>query len=174
VDRIALSKRLALILRHDPASHGVALDARGFADVDDLAAKLGVGREDIEDVVASSDKQRFALSPDGARIRASQGHSVEVDLGLAPREPPDVLWHGTVVRFVPSIREKGLLRGARTHVHLSQDEATAERVARRRAGDVVLIRVHARRMHDAGLPLYLSDNGVWLAEHVPPAFLDVA
>jgi putative RNA 2'-phosphotransferase len=84
-----------------------------------------VTREELEEIVGSSNKQRFAFSPDGEKIRANQGHSAAVDLGLPPREPPEVLYHGTVSRFLASIRSEGLRRGARTHVHLSRDEETA-------------------------------------------------
>jgi putative RNA 2'-phosphotransferase len=122
--------------------------------------------------VATSDKQRFALSEDGRRIRANQGHSVAVDLGLVSREPPARLYHGTVDRFVGRIRAEGLLRGSRTHVHLSIDESTARIVANRRKGRPVILTVWADEMHADGLPFFLSDNGVWLTEHVPARYLD--
>ncbi|MBX3227406.1 MAG: RNA 2'-phosphotransferase [Labilithrix sp.] len=171
-----ISKLLALALRHEPAALGIVLDAHGWAPVDGVVAGLAargyvLDADALEELVRASDKQRFALSPDGARIRANQGHSIAVDLDLPARAPPDVLFHGTVTRFLAAIRSEGLLRRARTHVHLSVDEATAETVARRRAGTIVLLRVHARAMHDAGHTFYLSENGVWLTEHVPPDFL---
>jgi putative RNA 2'-phosphotransferase len=173
---VHLSKLLALALRHDPSVLGLTLDARGWTDVDAVLAGLAtkgeaITRDDLEDLVASSDKQRYALSPDGARIRANQGHSIDVDLELPRAEPPEILFHGTVARFLPSIREKGLLRGVRTHVHLSADEKTANVVAARRAGEKVVLRVRAADMHRAGHAFYRSGNGVWLTEHVPPEFL---
>jgi len=173
---VHLSKLLALALRHDPSVLGLTLDARGWTDVDAVLAGLAtkgeaITRDDLEDLVASSDKQRYALSPDGARIRANQGHSIDVDLELPRAEPPEILFHGTVARFLPSIREKGLLRGVRTHVHLSADEKTANVVAARRAGEKVVLRVRAADMHRAGHAFYRSENGVWLTEHVPPEFL---
>ena len=174
---VHLSKLLALALRHDPSVLGLTLDARGWADVDAVLAGLAkqgeaLTRDELEDLVAGSDKQRYALSPDGARIRANQGHSIDVDLELPQKAPPAVLFHGTVARFVPSIRAKGLLRGARTHVHLSVDEKTANVVASRRAGEQVLLRVRAADMHRAGHAFYRSENGVWLTGHVPPEFLE--
>src|SRR5215470_5379984 len=125
-----MSKFLSLVLRHKPEEIGLTLDGQGWADVEDLierANRRGVPltRELVERVVATNDKKRFALSADGARIRASQGHSVEVDLGLEPRQPPEVLFHGTATRFLAGIAEKGLLPGKRQYVHLSLDEATA-------------------------------------------------
>lgn len=173
---VHLSKLLALALRHEPSVLGLTLDARGWADVDAVLAGLAtkgeaITRDELEELVASSDKQRYALSPDGARIRANQGHSIEVDLELAQQVPPDVLFHGTVARFLPSIREHGLLRGARTHVHLSVDEKTARIVAARRAGEHVLLCVRAAAMHDARFAFFRSENGVWLTERVPPEYL---
>jgi putative RNA 2'-phosphotransferase len=129
---------------------------------------VALDRATLDRVVGENDKQRFALSADGRRIRASQGHSVAVELGLEPREPPAVLFHGTADRNLDSIRAEGLRPGRRTHVHLSADEATATAVGRRHGRPVVL-RVHAGRMHAAGHAFYRSDNGVWLTARVPAA-----
>lgn len=174
---VRISKFVSKVLRHAPESVGLRLDEAGWVDVDDLlAAAKGAGvaldRPTLERVVADNDKQRFALSPDGRRIRASQGHSVTVELGLAPLEPPDVLFHGTADRNLDSIRAQGLVPGRRTHVHLSADEATAVNVGRRHGRPVVL-RVRAGGMHRAGHPFYRSDNGVWLTAAVPPVHIDI-
>lgn len=171
-----LSRTLSLALRHSPESLGVTLDPNGWALLTDVIAGFArrgevVRPDEIAEVVRTSDKQRFALSPDGTRIRANQGHSIEVDLALAPREPPETLFHGTVDAFLASILAEGLRRGSRQHVHLSADVRTAEIVAKRRAGEVVILRVHASAMHRDGHVFHLSDNGVWLTEHVPPAYL---
>jgi len=133
---------------------------------------VAITRAELDEIVATSDKQRFAVSPDGLRIRANQGHSVDVELGLAPQAPPEQLYHGTVARFVDGIRELGILKGARHHVHLSADEDTAKRVGGRRGVPVVLV-VRAGEMARAGHLFYRSDNGVWLVEHVPPAFVEL-
>jgi putative RNA 2'-phosphotransferase len=170
------SKFLSFVLRHKPEAIGIALDEAGWTDVDALLAAAAahgtrITREELDDIVAFSDKQRFALSPDGKRIRANQGHSVEVDLQLAPATPPERLYHGTVAEFLDSIRAQGLVKGARHHVHLSADEDTAKRVGGRRGKPIVLV-VRAGEMAAAGHVFYRSDNGVWLVEHVPPEFLD--
>ena len=174
---VRISKLLSLALRHEPSALGLTLDEAGWTDVDRVLAGLhthgfDLEAEDLEEIVAASDKQRFALSPDGLRIRANQGHSIAVSLGLPPREPPSTLFHGTVDRLLDAIHREGLLRRARTHVHLSLDEATARTVARRRKGAVVLLRVRAKEMHNAGHVFFLSANGVWLTDHVPPVFLE--
>jgi putative RNA 2'-phosphotransferase len=121
-------------------------------------------------VVETSDKKRFALSADGERIRASQGHSVEVELGYEPATPPAVLYHGTVDRFLDSIREKGLIKGERHHVHLSADAATAAKVGARR-GRAVVLTIDAAGMAREGLLFYISANAVWLTDHVPARFI---
>jgi putative RNA 2'-phosphotransferase len=172
---VRTSKFLSLVLRHDPGRIGIRLDEAGWVSVDELlaaAAAHGVAltREGLREIVATSDKQRFALSADGARIRANQGHSVEVDLQLPPREPPERLYHGTVEEALPGIREQGLLRGARRHVHLSLDVDTATKVGRRR-GEPVILTVRAADMHAAGHVFYRAENGVWLTEHVPARFI---
>jgi putative RNA 2'-phosphotransferase len=127
----------------------------------------------LHEVVATNDKQRFSLSADGAKIRANQGHSVAVELGLIPMTPPELLYHGTATRFLTSIRETGLRSGSRQHVHLSADQATAVAVGSRHGKPVVLT-VQAGQLHRAGGQFYLSENGVWLTGAVPPEYLEVS
>jgi putative RNA 2'-phosphotransferase len=165
---------MSLVLRHRPHDVGLALDAHGWVAIDALCAALaaeGVTRAEIDEVVRTSDKQRFAISDDGARIRAQQGHSIAVELAYAPAVPPPRLYHGTVARFVPSIRAQGLVRGARHHVHLSATIATARAVGARRGAPVVLA-VRAAALAEAGHAFARTPNGVWLVDHVPPEFLE--
>lgn len=176
MDSKSLSKLLSLILRHQPEVIGATLDSAGWIDVDDLLEKLklhgkAISRELLENVVATSDKQRFAFSEDGARIRANQGHSLSsVDLALEPTIPPDRLFHGTIANSIASIRERGLEKRSRQHVHLSKDEETARIVGSRRGKPVILV-VRSREMHARGYAFYLSANHVWLTDHVPAEFI---
>jgi putative RNA 2'-phosphotransferase len=174
-DVVRASKFLSLVLRHQPELIGLTLDSQGWAVVDELvrlANRTGrrLTRHLVERVVRENDKRRFALSPDGTKIRASQGHSVDVNLALPPSVPPDQLYHGTATRFVESIRALGLKAGNRRHVHLSLDVATATKVGNRHGKPVVLT-VLATEMVAAGHEFYLSENGVWLTEAVPAQFL---
>ena len=171
------SRRLSYVLRHAPESIGLSLDGAGWAEVEELlqglaAAGLPLSRAELEQLVSSSDKQRFALDASGTRIRASQGHSVPVDLGLDEAPPPPELFHGTVEKFLPAIRVSGLTRQSRHHVHLSPDVATARTVGSRR-GRAVLLHVDAAAMGAAGQVFYRSGNGVWLVDAVAPRFLRV-
>jgi putative RNA 2'-phosphotransferase len=151
------------------------LDENGWADVEELIRLASAGgrpltRSLLQRVVKENDKQRFAFSADGRKIRASQGHSIEVDLDLPPAEPPELLYHGTASRFLDSIRSQGLRAGSRQHVHLSSDAKTATKVGQRHGQPVVLL-VRAQDMHAAGHAFFLSANGVWLTEHVPVEYL---
>lgn len=169
------SKFLSFVLRHRPDAIGLVLDSEGWAGIDALivAAHADGKRIDyalIEEVVATNDKQRFAISEDGLRIRAVQGHSsAQVDIQYVAIVPPEFLYHGTASRFLVSINRQGLIAGARHHVHLSQDEKTAIAVGARHGMPVVL-KVQAARMHAQGFAFYRADNGVWLTEHVPISF----
>jgi putative RNA 2'-phosphotransferase len=172
---VSISKFLSLVLRHEPEEIGLVLDENGWAELAELVRLSNqrgkqLTRELVEEVVTKNDKQRFMISPDGTKIRANQGHSVTVELGLAPVQPPELLFHGTVERFLDSIRTQGLRRGNRRHVHLSADEQTARSVGTRRGRPVVLT-VAARMMSERGHMFYLSQNQVWLTEHVPPEFV---
>ncbi len=170
------SKFLSLILRHEPERVGLTLDGAGWVEVGELLQALsrhGVSLtlEQLQHIVATSDKKRFAFSEDGRRIRASQGHSVEVNLQYTPQTPPENLYHGTATRFLDSIRQKGLHRMQRHHVHLQPETATALQVGARH-GKPVLLTIRAGEMHRAGHVFYCSANGVWLVDHVPAQFID--
>lgn len=170
-----VSKFMSLVLRHEPAALGLAMDGAGWISLADLCSalqvKFGVSRDDVLGIVACDPKGRYVI--DGDRIRAAQGHSRIVDLGLAPETPPDVLFHGTTAKAYEAIAHHGLIPGERTHVHLSPDGYTARTVATRRRGPYVILQVAAGDMHRAGHAFCLSENGVWLTESVPPQFLAI-
>jgi putative RNA 2'-phosphotransferase len=169
------SKFLSLVLRHQPEIIGIRLNEGGWVPVGELLEALlkagrSLGREELNEIVATSPKQRFAFSPDGSMIRANQGHSVEVALGLEAQPPPELLYHGTVATAIRSILREGLNKQQRHHVHLSADIETAKQVGSRRGAPVVL-EIDAKRMHAAGHIFYRSENGVWLTDAVPAEFL---
>ena len=172
---VKVSKFLSLHLRHEPGRLGLGLAPGGWVGVDELleaCARKGfdVSRAELEEVVARNDKRRFSFDETGARVRANQGHSVEVDLQLAPATPPAVLYHGTGERSVGAILAGGLHRMSRHHVHLSADAETARRVGTRH-GRPVVFEVEAARMHADGHVFHVSANGVWLVESVPTEYL---
>lgn len=172
---VTISKFLSKHLRHDPEALGLTLQPGGWVSVDELLAgcqrhQFPISYDELIECVETSDKQRFSFDDTGDRIRANQGHSVAVDLQLEQQQPPHILFHGTVERFMPSILAEGLKKGKRHHVHLSPDVATARKVGSRR-GKPVILQVNAGAMHERGLAFFLSVNGVWLTERVPPDFL---
>lgn len=174
--RTKISKFLSYVLRHRPDAIGLQLDKSGWVEIDVLLVQCAahqrpISTEELIEVVAKNPKQRFALSGDGTKIRANQGHSVDVELSYRPQLPPEFLFHGTVEKFLPAIRRQGLLRMQRHHVHLSADEGTAKEVGRRR-GTPVVLRIRALEMQQRSFVFYLSTNGVWLTEEVPPEFIE--
>lgn len=169
------SKMLSRWLRHRPDAIGITLDKQGWTDVAELLAKAAAAdmpltHDELIQIVVESDKQRFTLSEDGLRIRAAQGHSVAIDLKLPVKKPPPVLYHGTVRKFLTSIRKQGLLPGRRQDVHLSATKETAEAVGARRGEPVVLI-IDTYALVRDGYQFRRADNGVWLIPNVPPEYL---
>ena len=172
---VRISKFLSLVLRHKPESIGLTLDERGWAEVDVLLAQAaGNGRkisiETLLRVVGENDKQRFAFNADETKIRARQGHSIPTDLGLEAIGPPEVLYHGTATRFLASIQEQGLLKQNRQYVHLTGDPESAIKVGQRHGRPAVLL-ISAASMAEDGYRFYLSENHVWLTDHVPPKYI---
>ena len=175
-ETVRTSKFLSLILRHEPERVGLELGDAGWVGVDELLKAVnshGVSLtlDDLKHIVATSDKKRFAFSEDGRRIRASQGHSVEVDLQYPPQTPPELLYHGTATRFLDAIRQHGLQKMQRHDVHLSAETRVTLQVGGRH-GKPMLLTIRAGDMHRAGFVFRCSANGVWLVDHVPATFIE--
>ncbi|MDX1972606.1 MAG: RNA 2'-phosphotransferase [Candidatus Sumerlaeia bacterium] len=175
MDEKRVSKLLSLVLRHDPKKLGLTLDPNGWVPVEELLMQLAkkgyrLSREQLEHLVATNDKQRFGYNQDRTRIRANQGHSVEVELDLAPSVPPAILYHGTAMKNRGIIESEGLKKMKRQHVHLSSDWETAVKVGSRHGKPIVFV-VDTQAMATTGALFYRSENGVWLVESVPPQFL---
>ncbi len=170
------SKFLSLVLRHRPELIGLEMDSAGWVNTRELLEKsklkgYNIDFDTLEEVVANNNKKRFSFNEDQSRIRANQGHSVNIELGYEPVEPPEFLYHGTATRFINSIQRQGLLKRNRHHVHLSADLATAKSVGSRHGVPVILV-VRSKEMHKANHPFFISKNGVWLTEHIPTEFID--
>lgn len=170
-----ISKFLSLILRHQPDIIGLKLDENGWADVEELRAKSAKkGRnfslEELDEVVETNNKKRFAFNEDKTKIRASQGHSIDINLALEAIQPPDFLYHGTAEANISSILEKGIEKRTRQHVHLSADKETAAKVGMRH-GKPIILTIRTGKMHEEGIAFYQSANGVWLTEFVDPKYI---
>jgi putative RNA 2'-phosphotransferase len=170
-----ISKFLSLVLRHKPETIGLSLDEAGWADVSQLlqqaaAHAVPISLDKLKEIVSANDKHRFVFSEDQQRIRAAQGHSLAVDLQLKEMVPPERLYHGTALQNIASIKAQGLQKRERQHVHLSTDRGTAKSVGAR-YGKPYIFTVASARMHRDGFHFFLSDNGVWLTDRVPPEYL---
>ena len=164
-------KFLAYILRHNPSAVEIELDEHGFANVQQLLDGVNrTGRrldmQTLEEIVAKDSKGRYSFNSDKSKIRANQGHSVQVDLQLEEKNPPDTLYHGTAERFLESIKQSGIQKRSRNFVHLSKDEQTATAVGIRHGKPVILV-INAKQMAQDGFKFYISENGVWLTDSVP-------
>lgn len=179
IDITTASKYLSLVLRHKPDLLNLKMDSEGWVSVDDLIRNFNarqnwrMKRVDLDKVVEENNKKRFAYSADGTKIRASQGHSINIDLNLPESVPEDMLYHGTAKRFLNGIMKEGLKKMDRQHVHLSDNLKTAYSVSSRHGEPIVLV-VHAGTMHKNGFKFYKSENGVWLTDNVPKQYLDFA
>lgn len=169
------SKFLSYILRHHPELIDLNLDENGWANVDELITKStndsqGFTFEELDEIVQTNEKKRFAFNEDKTKIRASQGHSIDIKLALIPRQPPEFLYHGTAQNNLESILEKGIEKRNRQHVHLSQDKETATSVGMRH-GKPVILTIKTKEMFDAGIDFFLSDNDVWLTDFVDAKYI---
>lgn len=170
-----ISKFLSLVLRHQPEKIGIQLDQNGWTDIDELIEKanengIQFDRETLNHIVATNTKKRFAFNETLDKIRASQGHSIEIELGYTNQKPPEILYHGTGEKSVQSIVDTGLEKRSRQHVHLSSDIETAIKVGQRH-GKPFVFKVLAEQMYNDNFQFFISDNGVWLTDNVPTKYL---
>jgi putative RNA 2'-phosphotransferase len=167
-ERIKLSKHVSYILRHNPSSINIQIDSDGWVPVDILIDALDVSLADLKEVVDRCNKQRFSFSDDFSYIRANQGHSIKVDVGLEQCKPPGILYHGTSKKAATLINNSGCIdKQNRLHVHLSSDINTANNVGNRYSDDVHIFKINSEQMYDDGYTFFKSVNGVWLTDHVP-------
>ena len=166
---------MSLVLRHKPEEIDLQLDENGWVSVEDLIVKMNdkgiiVDHDTINNVVETNDKKRFAFNEDKTMIRANQGHSINIELNLPEAIPPDILYHGTTVKYLDDIFKDGLKRQSRQHVHLSVTIETARSVGSRHGKPVILI-IRSKEMYSEGYKFYLSENKVWLTDTVPVEYL---
>jgi putative RNA 2'-phosphotransferase len=171
---IKISKFLSYVLRHQPEAIGLTLDRNGWVPVADLLEKapLNLNWQELKQVVQLNDKKRFAFNKDFTLIRANQGHSVKIEMEFLPTRPPNLLYHGTAEKFLTAIQQQGLIKKQRHHVHLSKDVQSATQVGKRHGKPIILL-IDAKKMYETGYPFYLSDNGVYLVDEVPPVYFTV-
>ncbi len=172
----AISKLCSYLLRHKPEEANLDMDENGWVSVDQLLANCGETHfefsfEELQNAVDSNDKKRFTFNDDKTKIRANQGHSIEVNVELEPIEPPEFLYHGTAEKYLESILKNGLLKQNRLHVHLTENKETAKAVGSRH-GKPVIIEISSGVMSKAGIPFYKSKNGVWLTNDIETKYLN--
>ena len=170
-DLMKKSRYLSKLLRHEPED--LKMDKNGWVSVEELCQKVDITTDMLDQIVEENDKKRFAYSSDKKRIRASQGHSISIDVQLKEMVPPDVLYHGTSLEAYESIKIVGLTKMKRTHVHLSSDIDTATKVGSRhtKGKQPIILEIDAKSMYKSGGKFYLSENKVWLTDYVPVRYI---
>lgn len=172
---IKLSRFLSLVLRHKPEEIGITLDKNGWVDVKELIEKIKLSSryidiEILERIVREDDKGRYSFDEKKEKIRANQGHSIIVELDLKEIMPSTILYHGTATRFLERIKEKGIIKGKRQYVHLSDNIETAKSVGKRH-GEVVILPIDIEGLNKIGHKFYLSENKVWLSDDIPSKYI---
>ena len=172
---VKLGRFISLILRHSPETIGIKLDENGWADVEELIILMNKNRRKIDidtlkEIVETNNKKRYEFSDDFKKIRACQGHSINVDVELEQAVPPEFLYHGTAVKNIESIKKDGIKKASRQHVHLSSDYNTAYNVGKRH-GKPYIIKVLSGKMGKDRKKFYISKNEVWLSDDIETEYL---
>lgn len=172
MDLIETSKYISLILRHKPETIGITLDEHGYANVNDLLNGLNLNFQILEEIVKTDNKNRYSFNDDKTKIRANQGHSINVDVELIEKKPPDILYHGTATKYVSDINKYGLLPKSRLYVHLT-DSIEVAKVTGVRHGELVIYEINAKKMYEKDIKFYLSVNNVWLTKKVEKEYIKI-
>lgn len=170
MNKIQFSKYLSLLLRHHPEKENLHMDEHGWVNVNELMHLISF--DDLVDIVKTDNKQRYSFNEDMTKIRANQGHSINVDVELKEKLPPDVLYHGSSIKYLDSILEQGLIPKSRLYVHLSKDVETATKVGQRH-GKPIIFKINTKAMKEDHIPFYLSKNNVWLTKYVDKKYLEI-
>lgn len=172
MDLIETSKYISLILRHKPETIGITLDEHGYANVNDLLNGLNINFQILEEIVKTDNKNRYSFNDDKTKIRANQGHSINVDVELIEKKPPDILYHGTATKYVSDINKYGLLPKSRLYVHLT-DSIEVAKATGVRHGELVIYEINAKKMYEKDIKFYLSVNNVWLTKRVEKEYIKI-
>lgn len=171
-DYINIGKQISYLLRHNPED--LVMDKHGYVNVESLLKKVGISQQDLDYIVDTNDKKRLAYDESHKKIRASQGHSIKVDVVKSER-PPKVLYHGTTEENYESIKKNGLSKMKRLYVHLTDDKNIAYSVGKRysKRKSPIILTINANNMHNDGFEFYLSENNVWLTDNVPTKYISI-
>lgn len=167
---IQKGKFLSLVLRHAPEKAQIVLDKNGWANVADIIKNCSLTKDQLVTIVDTNNKKRFEFDDNQIRIRARQGHSIEVDVELKEFVPNKSLYHGTAERFRDAIILDGIKKQTRQHVHMSDNKETARNVGSRHGEPAIFI-VDAVKMYRDGFKFFKSNNDVYLTDYVPPVYL---
>lgn len=173
-EKVNISMFMSKVLRHEPHIIGITLDENGWTNLDEFNVKLkkvfnNISIDKIKYIVDTDEKKRYSILDN--KIRANQGHNskLKVNLEFNKVVPNKSLYHGTIDKFINSIKENGLLPQSRQYVHLSSSLKVAKNVAKRRIneGNIVIIEIDVEKMIKDGYDFYLSDNNVFLVKNIP-------
>lgn len=137
-----------------------------FCDIENLT------EDEIIFLAENDDKKRFEIEVSEKKIRAYNGHTKPVTISSYEKvEVPIELFHGTKQKFMRSILEKGILSGRRNFVHLSDNMTDAEKVAVRRRGQNVILKIDTAQMIKDGVKISKTPNGVFLVPFVDKKYI---
>jgi len=178
-ERDSTARKLALVLRHAPEKFDLEMDINGWIDVRDITRKFKESNRrqhwmrphHIRAISETDPKGRYEVK--GNMMRATYGHTVEIELDLPTLEIPDSLYFPCNPEESDNLLEVGLNPGDRLHVHLSSSIKSAATAGRFHMKNPAIIEIDSARMVASGETIWHAGVTVYLSESVPPDFLSI-
>ena len=173
----SLGRTMAGVLRHFPDRYGLEMDANGWIDLHDFLTALTIRNKrfrflkpnHVLGLIQTDPKGRYEFR-DG-KIRATYGHSLDVDLDLPTENIPDVLFYPTSEEELSVLLGAGLRPSDRKMVHLSGTFHAAVEAGRVRIQVPVIVEIDAKSARTSGIVIKKAGKTVYLTTEVPPEFL---
>ena len=179
-ERNSIARRLALVLRHAPEKFDLEMDINGWVDVKDIVRqfkKQGGKRNHwlrphhLSAIVETDPKGRYDIR--GNTIRATYGHTVEIEIDLPTDNIPDALYYPCDPVETENLLEVGISPSGRSHVHLSASIKTAAEAGHVHFALPTILEVDTAQMIAAGETIWHAGITVYLTDNTPAKYLSV-
>jgi len=175
---VNLGKTTAGVLRHFPDKYSIDMDDKGWISLEHFVKALRnrqkrfhwLRKYHVHALVETDEKNRY--QQEDGYIRATYGHSVDVDLDHPTDDIPGDLYIPTTEKESELLLEAGVNPSDRTYVHLSGTYDSAVEAGAVRSEEPVILKVDAESAIEDGNQIMKAGKDVYLAEEVGPEYLE--
>lgn len=173
----SLGRTMAGVLRHFPQRFKLDMDEQGWVKLYSFVEAIKARRRGyhwlrvhhIQAIVETDDKGRYQIK--SGMLRATYGHSIDVDLDLPTDDIPKKLFYPTTEEEIDILLENGLHPADRRKVHLSRTRKDAEIAGKFRVNEPVIIEINAKQAIEDDIIIKKAGKTVFIVDEVPAKYL---